>query len=244
MSKSAAELKAEILSLAREYSELTHLANRPAEENRATFHPGTTTIPYAGRVFTADEVEAAIDSTLDFWLTLGPHGESFEKELSSFLGVKHSLLVNSGSSANLVAISALTSYKLPVERRLQPGDEVITVAAGFPTTVTPILQSGAIPVFLDNNPITGNICTNLLEASYVKGKTKAVMLAHALGNPFDISIVLEFCRRYNLWLVEDNCDALGCSGHGTCGGGREKKRETLRKRERERERKRKREMTI
>jgi CDP-6-deoxy-D-xylo-4-hexulose-3-dehydrase len=211
MPKSAAELKAEILSLAREYSELMHLANRPAQENHLPFHPGTTTIPYAGRVFTADEVEAAIDSTLDFWLTLGPHGEAFEKELASLLGVKHSLLVNSGSSANLVAFSALTTHKLPAERRIQPGDEVITVAAGFPTTVTPILQSGAIPVFLDNNPITGNICTDLLEASYVKGKTKAVMLAHALGNPFDIGTVLEFCRRYNLWLIEDNCDALGCT---------------------------------
>ena len=211
MPKSAAELKAEILKLTREYSELTHLANRPAQENHLPFHPGTTTIPYAGRVFTADEVEAAIDSTLDFWLTLGPHGEAFEKELASLLGVKHSLLVNSGSSANLVAFSALTTHKLPAERRIQPGDEVITVAAGFPTTVTPILQSGAIPVFLDNNPITGNICTDLLEASYVKGKTKAVMLAHALGNPFDIGTVLEFCRRYNLWLIEDNCDALGCT---------------------------------
>ena len=211
MPKSAAELKAEILSLAREYSELMHLANRPAQENHLPFHPGTTTIPYAGRVFTADEVEAAIDSTLDFWLTLGPHGEAFEKELASLLGVKHSLLVNSGSSANLVAFSALTTHKLPADRRIQPGDEVITVAAGFPTTVTPILQSGAIPVFLDNNPITGNICTDLLEASYIKGKTKAVMLAHALGNPFDIGIVLEFCRRYNLWLIEDNCDALGCT---------------------------------
>jgi CDP-6-deoxy-D-xylo-4-hexulose-3-dehydrase len=211
MSKSAAELKAEILSLTREYSELMHLANRPAQENHLPFHSGTTPIPYAGRVFTADEVEAAIDSTLDFWLTLGPHGEAFEKELASLLGVKHSLLVNSGSSANLVAFSALTTHKLPAERRIQPGDEVITVAAGFPTTVTPILQSGAIPVFLDNNPITGNICTDLLEASYVKGKTKAVMLAHALGNPFDIGIVLEFCRRHNLWLIEDNCDALGCT---------------------------------
>jgi CDP-6-deoxy-D-xylo-4-hexulose-3-dehydrase len=211
MSKSAAELKAEILRLAREYSELTHLANRPALENPLPFHPGETNIPYAGRVFTADEVEAAVDSTLDFWLTLGPHGEAFERELASLLGVKHSLLVNSGSSANLVAFSALTTHKLPADRRIQPGDEVITVAAGFPTTVTPILQSGAIPVFLDNNPITGNICTDLLETSYVKGKTKAVMLAHALGNPFDIGTVLEFCRRYNLWLIEDNCDALGCT---------------------------------
>ena len=110
-----------------------------------------------------------------------------------------------------MAFSALTTHKLPADRRIQPGDEVITVAAGFPTTVTPILQSGAIPVFLDNNPTTGNICTDLLEASYVKGKTKAVMLAHALGNPFDIGTVLEFCQRYKLWLIEDNCDALGCT---------------------------------
>ena len=125
--------------------------------------------------------------------------------------MRHSLLVNSGSSANLIAISALTSGKLPYERRLNPGDEVITVAAGFPTTVAPIIQIGAVPVFIDADPITGNALCNQLELAYRSGKTKAVMMAHALGNPFDVASVLSFCRKYNLWLIEDNCDALGCS---------------------------------
>jgi CDP-6-deoxy-D-xylo-4-hexulose-3-dehydrase len=127
------------------------------------------------------------------------------------MGVRHSLLVNSGSSANLVAISALTSAKLPAERRIKPGDEVITVAAGFPTTVAPIVQVGAVPVFIDAHPITGNARCEQLEEAYAPGKTKAVMMAHALGNPFDLAATLAFCRKYGLWLVEDNCDALGCS---------------------------------
>jgi CDP-6-deoxy-D-xylo-4-hexulose-3-dehydrase len=168
-------------------------------------------VPYAGRVFTEDEVEAAVGSTLDFWLTLGPEGEAFEKELAAFLGVKYSLLVNSGSSANLVALSALTTHKLPAHKRIHPGDEVITVAAGFPTTVAPILQNGAVPVFIDNDPATGNIRADQLELAFRAGKTKAVMIAHALGNPFDVAAVLEFCRRHDLWLIEDNCDALGCT---------------------------------
>ena len=125
--------------------------------------------------------------------------------------MRHSLLVNSGSSANLVAISALTSPKLPEARRIKPGDELITVAAGFPTTVAPIVQVGAVPVFIDADPITGNARCGQLEAAYSPGKTKAVMMAHALGNPFDLAVTLAFCRKYNLWLVEDNCDALGCS---------------------------------
>lgn len=204
-------LKAEILRLTRAYSELTHGANRPADLQNLPFKPGVTSVPYAGRVFTADEVEAAVSATLDFWLTLGPEGEAFERELASLLGVKHSLLVNSGSSANLVAFSALTTHKLPAHKRIQPGDEVITVAAGFPTTVAPIIQSGAVPVFLDNDPVTGNIRTDSLEEAFVEGKTKAVMLAHALGNPFDLGAILEFCRRHDLWLIEDNCDALGCT---------------------------------
>jgi CDP-6-deoxy-D-xylo-4-hexulose-3-dehydrase len=173
--------------------------------------PGETVVPYAGRVFTEDEVEAAVGSTLDFWLTLGPEGEAFEKELAAFLGVKYSLLVNSGSSANLVALSALTTHKLPAHKRIHPGDEVITVAAGFPTTVAPILQNGAVPVFIDNDPATGNIRADQLELAFREGKTKAVMIAHALGNPFDVAAVLEFCRRHDLWLIEDNCDALGCT---------------------------------
>lgn len=211
MTRSPAELKAEILRLTREYSALMHQANRPATQASIPFVPGQTTVPYAGRVFTEDEVEAAVSSTLDFWLTLGPEGAAFEKELAGLLGVRHSLLVNSGSSANLVAFAALTSHKLPAEKRIRPGDEVITCAAGFPTTVAPIIQCGAVPVFIDNNPLTGNADVSQLEAAYVPGKTKAVLFAHALGNPFDLGAVLEFCKAHDLWLIEDNCDALGCA---------------------------------
>ena len=204
-------LKQEILRLTREYSRLVHASFRPAADpERKPWQEGTT-IPYAGRVFAEDEVAAAVGSTLDFWLTLGSEGEAFQKELATFLGVRHSLLVNSGSSANLVAMAALTSPKLPTARRIRPGDEVITVAAGFPTTVAPIVQVGAVPVFIDADPITGNARCDQLEAAYNPGKTKAVMMAHALGNPFDLSITLAFCQAYGLWLVEDNCDALGCS---------------------------------
>ena len=175
-------LKQEILRLTREYSRQVHGAFRPAiDPERKPWQAGTT-IPYAGRVFAEDEVEAAVSSTLDFWLTLGTEGAAMEKELAAFLGVRHSLLVNSGSSANLVAISALTSAKLPAQRRIKPGDEVITVAAGFPTTVAPIVQVGAVPVFIDADPITGNACCDQLESAYSPGKTKAVMMAHALGN--------------------------------------------------------------
>ena len=212
MSNPLPQLKEEILRLTREYSKLAHAAQRPGiDTSRAPFIPGETIVPYAGRVFTEDEVEAAVGSTLDFWLTLGPEGEAFEKELAAFLGVKYSLLVNSGSSANLVALSVLTTHKLPPHKRIQPGDEVITVAAGFPTTVAPILQNGAIPVFVDNDPATGNIRADQLESAFRQGKTKAVMIASALGNPFDVATVLEFCRKYDLWLIEDNCDALGCT---------------------------------
>ena len=204
-------LRQEILRLTREYSRQVHAPFRPAaDSDRQPWQPGTT-IPYAGRVFTEDEVEAAVASTLDFWLTLGKEGEAFQHELTAFLGVRHSLLVNSGSSANLVAISALTSSKLPDARRIKPGDEVITVAAGFPTTVAPIVQVGAVPVFIDADPITGNARCDQLELAYSPGKTKAVMMAHALGNPFDLAATLAFCKKHNLWLVEDNCDALGCS---------------------------------
>ncbi|GAT31766.1 CDP-6-deoxy-D-xylo-4-hexulose-3-dehydrase [Terrimicrobium sacchariphilum] len=211
MPTSAEELKATILRLTREYSLLAHKANRPGEDTlRPEFVPGQSGIPYAARVFTEDEVEAAVSSTLDFWLTLGSEGAAFEEELARTLGAKYSLLVNSGSSANLVAFSALTTHKLPPHKRILPGDEVITVAAGFPTTVAPIVQNGAIPVFIDTNPVTGNADCSQLEAAFVPGKTKAVMMAHALGNPFDLGVVLEFCHRHDLWLVEDNCDALGC----------------------------------
>ena len=204
-------LKQEILRLTGEYSRQAHASFRPASDpDRKPWEQGSP-IPYAGRVFTEDEVEAAVSSTLDFWLTLGSEGEAFQMELAAFLGVRQSLLVNSGSSANLVAISALTSHKLPEQKRIKPGDEVITVAAGFPTTVAPIVQVGAVPVFIDANPITGNARCEQLELAYSPGKTKAVMMAHALGNPFDLAATLAFCRKYDLWLVEDNCDALGCS---------------------------------
>ena len=204
-------LKNEILRLTREYSRLVHGSFRPASDPERTPWEVGDVIPYAGRVFTEEEVEAAVRSTLDFWLTLGPEGDAFQSELAAFLGVRHSLLVNSGSSANLIAISSLTSAKLPDNRRLKPGDEVITVAAGFPTTVAPIIQVGGVPVFIDADPITGNACCDQLESAFNPGKTKAVMFAHALGNPFDLAATLSFCRKYDLWLVEDNCDALGCT---------------------------------
>jgi CDP-6-deoxy-D-xylo-4-hexulose-3-dehydrase len=205
-------LKQRISLSTRTYSRTFHTANRPGEDpQRPAFIPGETTVPYAGRVFTEEEVQAAVSSTLDFWLTLGPEGEAFEKELAAFLGVKHSLLVNSGSSANLVALSCLTTHKLPPHKRIQPGDEVITCAAGFPTTVAPIIQCGAVPVFIDNDPTTGNARADQLEQAFSPGKTKAVMMAHTLGNPFDLGAVLAFCRKHGLWLIEDNCDALGCT---------------------------------
>lgn len=211
LTQNPAALKTEILRLTRAYSSLMHRANRPGEEAARPFEPGKTPIPYAGRVFTEDEVEAAVGATLDFWLTLGPEGEAFERELAAYLGVKHSLLVNSGSSANLLALAALTSHKLPAHKRIRPGDEVITVAAGFPTTVAPIVQCGAVPVFIDSDPVTGNARVDQLELAYAAGKTKAVMMAHTLGNPFDLGAVLEFCGKHDLWLIEDNCDALGCT---------------------------------
>jgi CDP-6-deoxy-D-xylo-4-hexulose-3-dehydrase len=205
------DLKDQILSLTRDYARQAHAAYRPAADPARTPWAQESPIPYAGRVFTEDEVEAAVSATLDFWLTLGSEGAAMEKELAAFLGVRHSLLVNSGSSANLVALAALTSAKLQESRRIKPGDEVITVAAGFPTTVAPIVQVGAVPVFIDADPITGNARCEQLEAAFSPGKTKAVMMAHALGNPFDLATTLAFCRKHDLWLVEDNCDALGCS---------------------------------
>jgi CDP-6-deoxy-D-xylo-4-hexulose-3-dehydrase len=194
------QLRREILERTRELVTL--------REQRKPFVPGETTVPYAGRVFDADEVEAGVGSMLDFWLTLGPEGEAFEKEFAGMLGVARTILVNSGSSANLVALAALFSPKLG-ERRMRPGDEVITVAAGFPTTVAPIVQTGAVPVFVDSDPLTGNLRVDQLEAAYVPGRTRAVLLAHTLGNPFDLNEVVRFCKERDLWLVEDNCDSLG-----------------------------------
>jgi CDP-6-deoxy-D-xylo-4-hexulose-3-dehydrase len=216
MNKTAEELKRQILEQTRLFSQQQHGANRPGYDSTAparAFIPGQTTIPYAGRVFTEDEVAAAVSALLDFWLTLGAVGEEFEKQLAAFLGVKRTLLVNSGSSANLLAISALSSSRLGAQR-LKPGDEVITVAAGFPTTVAPIIQNGFVPVFIDNDPITLNARVEQLEGAYREGKTKAVMMAHTLGNPFQLDAVTAFCRQHGLILIEDNCDSLGSTYDG------------------------------
>lgn len=201
------ELKKRIIELTKEYSKRKHYSSGIGTAG-AQFEPGISRIEYAARVFDEDEVAAAVSTSLDFWLTLGSEGGCMERELARYLGVRASLLVNSGSSANLLAISTLTSH-LVTNRRLFKGDEVITCAAGFPTTVAPIIQAGLIPVFVDNNPETGNIDVSRLEEAYNPKLTKVVMIAHTLGNPFDISTVLSFCEKYGLWLIEDNCDALG-----------------------------------
>jgi CDP-4-dehydro-6-deoxyglucose reductase, E1 len=172
-----------------------------------TFIPGQSRIPYAGRVFDQNEMINLIDSSLDFWLTSGSYTEKFERAFAKKIGVKYCSVVNSGSSANLVAFMALTSPRLG-ERRICKGDEVITLAAGFPTTINPIIQYGAIPVFVDVTIPTYNIDVSMLEEA-LSEKTKAVMIAHTLGNPFDLAAVKDFCVKNNLWLVEDNCDALG-----------------------------------
>jgi len=214
---STQDLRDEILRLTRLYVAEVHAGQRPASDPlRPAFEPGSP-IPYAGRVFDEVEVEAAVASTLDFWLTLGPEGDAFERELGGFLGVRRSLLVNSGSSANLLAMSALTSRKLG-DQRIRPGDEVITCAAGFPTTVAPILQNCAVPVFIDADPSTLNAQIDQLEDAFVEGKTKAVMMAHTLGNPFDLDAVVAFCETHDLWLIEDNCDALGSLWNGRLTG--------------------------
>ncbi len=176
------------------------------KENKKEFTPGDR-ITYAARVFDEKEMCTLTDACLDFWLTAGRFSDQFETEFAKWLGVKHANLVNSGSSANLIAFMALTSPELK-ERQIKPGDEIITVACGFPTTVTPAIQYGAVPVFLDVTIPEYNIDTTMLEAAVSK-KTKAVMIAHTLGNPFNLSEVKAFCDKYNLWLVEDNCDALG-----------------------------------
>lgn len=196
--------------MTREYARLVHAGSLPGDhEARAAYVEGEM-IPYAARVFGEEEVEAAVRTSLDFWLTLGSEGKAFEAELAGFLGVRHVILANSGSSANLLAVSALTSHRLPEDRRIRPGDEIITVAAGFPVTVAPIVQVGAVPVFIDSHLATGNVDCALLEAAR-SPRTKAVMVAHGLGNPFDLAQVVAFCHRHGLWLIEDNCDALGCT---------------------------------
>ena len=176
------------------------------KEKKKDFKPGDR-ISYASRVFDEKEMQALTDATLDFWLTTGRFADQFEKEFASWIGVKYAHLVNSGSSANLIAFMALTAPELG-DRQILPGDEVITVACGFPTTVTPVLNYGAVPVFVDVTVPQYNIDVTKLEAA-LSGKTKAVMIAHTLGNPFDLKAVKAFCDKHNLWLVEDNCDALG-----------------------------------
>jgi CDP-6-deoxy-D-xylo-4-hexulose-3-dehydrase len=203
-----AEIEAEIMRLTEELYALRSSRREP-------FRAGQTAIPYGGRVYDQSEMKAAVKSSLDFWLTLGPEGDAFEKELASFLGVRHASLVNSGSSANLVAFYALTSPKL--DRPIKRGDEVITIAAGFPTTVNPAIMFGCIPVFVDVDLATGNIDVSQLEAAR-STKTRCVMVAHTLGNPFDLDSVTAFCREHDLYLVEDNCDALGSQYAGKFTG--------------------------
>ena len=175
-------------------------------EKKDVFHPGDR-ISYASRVFDEKEMQSLTDAMLDFWLTTGRFADEFEKEFAKWIGVRFAHLVNSGSSANLIAFMALTAPELG-ERQIKKGDEVITVACGFPTTVTPVLQYGAVPVFVDVTVPQYNIDVTKLEEAYSE-KTKAVMIAHTLGNPFDLKAVRAFCDRHHLWLVEDNCDALG-----------------------------------
>lgn len=191
--------KEQILNLVKEYYQKYHADKKEYEKGDR--------IPYASRVYDSEEMTNLVDSALEFWLTSGRYTEQFEKEFAEYLNVRFCSLVNSGSSANLLAFMALTSPLLK-ERQIRRGDEVITVAAGFPTTVSPMIQYGAVPVFVDVTVPQYNIDTAKLEEAYSE-KTKAVMLAHTLGNPFDLKAVKEFCDRHNLWLIEDNCDALG-----------------------------------
>lgn len=192
------QAKDAILELVQEYCAIFH---RPVQDDDAAY------IPYAGRVYDSREMSNLVDSALDFWLTAGSYTDQFEKRLAEYIGVRYCSLVNSGSSANLLAFMALTSPLLG-ERRLLPGDEVITVAACFPTTVAPIIQYGAVPVFVDITIPQYNLDTSRLEQA-LSARTKAVMAAHTLGNPFDLRTVRQFCDAHGLWLIEDNCDALG-----------------------------------
>ncbi len=193
------QLRGQVIAATVQYYEFKH-------KGKKTFTAGDR-IPYGGRIFDEKEITALVDAALDFWLTAGRYAEKFEQGFTEFLGVKHCSLTNSGSSANLLAFMALTSAQLG-DRRIRQGDEVITVAAGFPTTVAPIIQFGAVPVFIDVTLPTYNIDCSQLEKA-LSERTKAVMLAHTLGNPFDVSAVKDFCDSHDLWLIEDNCDALG-----------------------------------
>src|ERR1700738_512507 len=199
MMDKAEQLRRQILDLTAQY----HAEAFP----RMEFVPGTSAVPVAGKVIGADDICSVVDSALDGWFTTGRFAKEFERKLARFVGVRSASLVNSGSSANLVALSALTSPKLG-DRRLRPGDEVITVAAGFPTTLNPILQNNLVPVFIDVSLPAFEVDVTQLEAA-LSEKTRAVMIAHTLGNPFDLASVKAFTDKYNLWFVEDCCDAVG-----------------------------------
>ncbi len=202
--RTAEGLREQILELVQEYHD--------AEFGPREFVPGKTPVPVSGRVFDADELLHLVDSSLDFWLTTGRYARRFELEFAKAVGVRHALLCNSGSSANLLAVSALTSKKLGA-RRLRPGDEVITVAAGFPTTLNPIVLNRLVPVFVDVELGTYNLDVSQLEAA-IGPRTRAIIAAHTLGNPFDLDAVLDFAKKHDLWLIEDNCDALGSTYRG------------------------------
>ena len=201
-------LRDQISQLVGEYADIA-LASQP-------FFPGLTAVPPSGKVLGAEELKNMVEASLDGWLTTGRFNAEFEKKLAAFIGIKHLITVNSGSSANLVAFSTLTSPKLG-ERAIKKGDEVIGVAAGFPTTVNPILQFGAVPVFVDVDAVNHNIDASKIEAA-IGPKTKAIMLAHSLGNPFNLDVVTALCKKYKLWLVEDCCDALGTTYRGQMVG--------------------------
>ena len=201
-------LRQQIITLVDQYASIA-LAPQP-------FLPGTTIVPPSGKFIDAKELINMVEASLDGWLTTGRFNAEFEKKLAAFIGVKHLITVNSGSSANLIAFNTLTSPRLG-DRAIKKGDEVIGVAAGFPTTVNPIIQFGAVPVFVDVDGLTHNIDASKIEAA-ISSKTKAIMLAHSLGNPFNLDIVTALCKKYNLWLVEDCCDALGSTYRGQMVG--------------------------
>jgi CDP-6-deoxy-D-xylo-4-hexulose-3-dehydrase len=201
-------LREQISRLVSEYADLAFAPQ--------AFLPGLTAVPPSGKVIGAQELKNMVEASLDGWLTTGRFNAEFEKKLATFIGIRHLITVNSGSSANLVAFNTLTSPKLGT-RAIQKGDEVIGVAAGFPTTVNPILQFGAVPVFVDIDPQSLNIDTNLVEAA-IGPKTKAIMLAHTLGNPFNLDAITALCKKYGLWLIEDCCDALGTTYNGKMVG--------------------------
>lgn len=202
------DIRQQILALVSDYHEAS-FAERP-------FIPGETAVPVSGRSFDSTELNYLVDASLDFWLTTGRYAVDFERELSRYVGMRYALLCNSGSSANLLALTALTSPQLG-ERRLQAGDEIITVAAGFPTTVNPIIQNQLVPVFLDIDIETHNVKTAVLEEA-ITPATKGIMLAHTLGNPFDLETVTAIANKHDLWLIEDNCDALGARYNGRLTG--------------------------